>query len=70
MKLRKVLHTHKTSYAVLDLHFSPVDDEMFAIATSVGSVDLFNLKKSAAEFERIRSFQVADPSILLLSLAW
>ena len=62
-----------TPSAVLDLHFSKHEPNVFAIATSNGSVCLYTLEitdRVTCSIKKFISIQVADPSILVLSLAW
>lgn len=70
---RSLRQTIRTPFAVLDLHFSTFESHIFAIATSSGSVGLYNLERDHEQNVYIRSLffvQVADPSFLVLSLAW
>ena len=63
--------TYSTSYAVLDLHFSPHEPSIFAVATSTGAVCFFALDLTkGGHFTSLKSIQLADPSVLVLSLAW
>ncbi|MCJ1462781.1 hypothetical protein MMC07_001384 [Pseudocyphellaria aurata] len=68
--LRQTIPTH---FAVLDLHFSTFEPHVFAIATSSGCVGFYSLE---SDYERnitmrsLSSMQVADTSLLVLSLAW
>lgn len=66
-----LLQTLPTPYAVLDLHFSPHDPGTCAVATSTGAVCFFKLGlTSGGHLTSIKSIQIADSSILVLSLAW
>ncbi len=66
-----LLQTLPTPYAVLDLHFSPHDPSTCAVATSTGAVCLFTLGLiSGGHLTSIKSIQIADSSVLVLSLAW
>ncbi len=66
-----LLQTKALPYALLDLHFSPRNPSIFAVATSVGSVSLFSLDFARdSNLMFIRSVQVCDSSILVLSLAY
>lgn len=59
------------SYAVLDLHFSPTNPSLFAVATSVGTVSLFSIDyEHDGALINIRTITVWDPSVLVLSLAY
>jgi len=66
-----LLQTKVLPYAVLDLHFSPANSSIFAVATSVGTVCLFFI-----DYEHDGALQVSkniivwDPSVLVLSLAY
>ncbi|THV83113.1 WD40 repeat-like protein [Aureobasidium pullulans] len=64
--------TTQTPYAVLDIHFSPHDPILLAVAGSTGCVQLFNLQStsSSASFSPLSTYQYFDPSTLVLSLAW
>ena len=65
------IQTLPTSYAVLDLHFSPRDPNTFAVAASTGAVEFFLLDlMSGRPIISLKSIQIADPSVLVLSLAW
>ncbi|KAL6721243.1 hypothetical protein ACLMJK_000345 [Lecanora helva] len=66
-----LLQTKTLPYALLDLHFSPKDPSIFAVATSDGSLCFFSLDiDRGGKIEPIRSIQICDPSILVLSLAY
>lgn len=67
---RILMETHSLDAAVLDLRFSedPAHIDCFAIATSKGTVDLYGLCQY--DVEKLRSFTICDPSILVLSLSW
>ena len=66
-----LLYTKILPYALLDLHFSPSDPSVFAVATSVGSVCLFSLDLDhGGDLTFIRSIQVCESSILVLSLSY
>lgn len=70
---RSLSQTIRTPFAVLDLHFSPFELHVFAIATSSGSVGLYRLENDPEQncfMRSLSSVQVADPSLLVLSLAW
>ena len=63
--------TYPTPYAVLDLHFSPHKPSIFAVATSTGSVEFFLLDQmKGGHVISLKSVQIADPTVLVLSLAW
>ena len=58
-------------YAVLDLHFSPSREGVFAIATSKGEVCLYTINPSGiGPIDHIRTYQIFSSSSLTLSLAW
>lgn len=62
-----------TPFAVLDLHFSKHEPNIFAIATSTGSVCLYTLDVKDKNSDFMKQYfliQIADPSVLVLSLAW
>ena len=66
-----LLQTENLPYAVLDLHFSPCDPSVFAVATSVGSVCFFSIDfEHDGSLTLVNSVQVCDPSILVLSLSF
>lgn len=70
---RSLCQTIRTPFAVLDLHFSTFETNVFAIATSSGSVGLYSLESDHEQSVFMRSLssvQAADPSFLVLSLAW
>ncbi|THW04593.1 WD40 repeat-like protein [Aureobasidium pullulans] len=62
----------QTPYAILDIHFSPHDPTLLAVAGSTGCVQLFNLQStsSSASLSPLSTYQYFDPSTLVLSLAW
>ncbi|THX58790.1 WD40 repeat-like protein [Aureobasidium pullulans] len=64
--------TTQTPYAILDIHFSPHDPTLLAVAGSTGCVQLFNLQStsSSASLSPLSTYQYFDPSTLVLSLAW
>ena len=65
------LKTFPTPYAILDLHFSPHEPSTFAVATSTGAIYLFLLDPTnGVHLVSLKSIQISDPSILVLSLAW
>jgi len=56
---------------VLDLHFSPDESDLFAVAASTGAICLFTIKEWDAEpLRHVKSIELADTSILVLALAW
>ncbi len=67
----KLLQTKVLPYAILDLHFSPRNPSLFAIATSVGTVCMFTIDCACNSLLQIvKSTQVCEPSILVLSLSF
>ncbi|THV78770.1 WD40 repeat-like protein, partial [Aureobasidium pullulans] len=64
--------TTQTPYAILDIHFSPHDPTLLAVAGSTGCVQLFNIQStsSSASLSPLSAYQYFDPSTLVLSLAW
>ena len=61
----------KTDYGVLDLKFSPKDDDVFAVAASSGTIDIFHLSiLENALLTRIHTFEIFDAFSLVLSLDW
>ncbi|THY12080.1 WD40 repeat-like protein [Aureobasidium pullulans] len=64
--------TTQTPYAILDIHFSPHDPTLLAVAGSTGCVQLFNLQSTAssASLSPLSTYQYFGPSTLVLSLAW
>ena len=72
-RISSLVYTLHTSYAILDLHFSPNKPEVLAVATSIGRICLFRLTINALDFqslEEVSIVKLAEPSILVLSLAW
>jgi diphthamide biosynthesis protein 7 len=61
---------------VLDLHFSPSEPDLLAVAGSTGAVSLFKLKSNSSHetksyaLEPLATHQVFPESTLVLSLAW
>lgn len=69
---RTLIQTLPTSFAALDLHFSPHDPSIIAVATSTGSVCFCRFKSSTLgpSLECFSVSSVFDHDILTLSLAW
>ena len=68
---RHLLRTVSTCSAVLDLHFSPHVEHIFAIATSTGAIEVYRLDfGETARIELLTQLQAFDPTVLVLSLAW
>ena len=68
---RSQLQTQFLSSAVLDLHFSPLQQDIFAVATSTGAIRIYSL--SVADEPRMQALGIIQPfseSTLVLSLAW
>lgn len=56
---------------MLDLHFSPNESDLFAVAASTGAICLFIVKYQDSEpIRHIKTIELADTSILVLALAW
>ncbi len=56
---------------MLDLHFSPNEPDLFAVAASTGTICLFIVEYRDAEPIRlVKNIEIADTSILVLALAW
>lgn len=72
--LRSLIQRIPVPYAVFDLHFHSTDPDLFAIASSTGSVDLFQLvasESSDPEIKKLWTLSVhEDPSTPALFLAW
>lgn len=67
----KLLQTKLLSHAVLDLHFSPSDPSIIAVATSVGTVCFFSIDFDNDGFlTPVKTIRVYEPSIMVLSLAY
>jgi diphthamide biosynthesis protein 7 len=69
------ISTTPTPYAILDLHFSPHDPTLLAVAGSTGCLQLFRLSASptsstSASLEPLSTYQFFDPATLVLSLSW
>lgn len=67
------ISTTPTPYAILDLHFSPHDPSLLAVAGSTGCLQFFRLSSitsSTPSLEPLFTYQFFDPSVLALSLAW
>lgn len=54
---------------MLDLHFAPFEPDLLAIAASIGIISLFKVTDSVS-LSHIANVELAEPSILVLSLAW
>lgn len=66
----KLLQTKLLSHAVLDLHFSPTDPSLIAVATSVGTVCFFSIDFDDGVLNPVKTISVYEPSIMILSLAY
>ena len=56
---------------MLDLHFSRNEPKLFAVAASTGIICLFIIELLHTEpIRHLKTIELADPSILVLSLAW
>jgi diphthamide biosynthesis protein 7 len=64
------ISTTPTPYAILDLHFSPHDPSLLAVAGSTGCLQLFRFSSATTSLEPLSTYQFFDPAILVLSLAW
>lgn len=67
---RSLVQTLPTPYAVLDLHFSPNKPDILGVAASTGKISLFKVDHEVPKFVEFSVVQVAESSILVLSLAW
>ena len=66
-----LLQTKGLPYALLDLHFSPQDPSIFAVATSSGSLCFFKIDcENNGTLTLVKFFQICDSSILVLSFAF
>ena len=71
MNVRQHRSEVSTQYAVLDLKFAPENQGFFAVATSTGAIEFYDLDLTdGGSINKRRSFQICEPSILVLSLAW
>jgi diphthamide biosynthesis protein 7 len=66
----KQISTTPTPYAILDIHFSPHDPSLLAVAASTGVVQLFRFSASTTSLEPLSTYQFFSSEILVLSLAW
>ncbi|KAG9564140.1 WD40 repeat-like protein, partial [Aureobasidium melanogenum] len=66
----KQISTTPTPYAILDIHFSPHDPTLLAVAASTGAVQLFRFSASTSSLEPLSTYQFFSSEILVLSLAW
>ncbi|KAI4727781.1 WD40 repeat-like protein [Aureobasidium sp. EXF-10728] len=66
----KQISTTPTPYAILDIHFSPHDPSLLAVAASTGLIQLFRFSASSASLEPLSTHHFFSPRILVLSLAW
>ena len=56
---------------MLDLHFSPKETDLFAVAASTGAVCFFVVEyQDAKPIRHVKTVELADTSILVLALAW
>ena len=55
----------------MDLHFSPHQKSIFAVATSTGSIELYDLTlKNVPHIDQRQELRLVSSTILVLSLAW
>lgn len=66
----KQISTTPTPYAILDIHFSPHDPTLLAVAASTGAVQLFRFSASTTSLDPLSTYQFFETEILVLSLAW
>ncbi|KAH0369902.1 WD40 repeat-like protein, partial [Aureobasidium melanogenum] len=66
----KQISTTPTPYAILDIHFSPHNPSLLAVAASTGAVQLFRFSASSPSLSPLSTHQFFSPEILVLSLAW
>ncbi|KAK6006631.1 hypothetical protein QM012_005639 [Aureobasidium pullulans] len=66
----KQISTRPTPYAILDIHFSPHDPSLLAVAASTGAIQLFRFSASTISLEPLSTYQFFSSEILVLSLAW
>lgn len=59
-----------TPYAILDIHFSPHDPSLLAVAASTGLLELFRFDTLTSTLKSEKVLQFFDSTILVLSLAW
>jgi diphthamide biosynthesis protein 7 len=64
------ISTTPTPYAILDLHFSPHDPTLLAVAGSTGCLQLFRFSSATTSLEPLSTYQFFDPATLVLSLSW
>lgn len=64
------ISTTPTPYAILDLHFSPHDPSLLAVAGSTGCLQLFRFSAATTTLEPLSTYQFFDSTILALSLSW
>jgi diphthamide biosynthesis protein 7 len=62
--------TTPTPYAILDLHFSPHDPTLLAVAGSTGCLQLFRFSSTSTSLEPLSTYRFFDPATLVLSLSW
>ena len=71
--IRSLVQKVDTFYAVLDLHFSPNNPELVAVATSIGTICLFQVEIVESDvlgLKEVSTIPIAATSTLVLSLAW
>ena len=65
------LQTVQTEYGILDLMFSPTKPCVFAVASSIGSIELFEIRNpGSVSIEKKRDFSICDSSTLVLHVDW
>ena len=69
---RSQMQTTSVGSAVLDLHFSHLEKDVLAVATSVGLIRIYHLQTLNAPpaLQLMQDLQVFPTSVLILSLAW
>ena len=71
---RELLHTHITDFAILDVHFSPHDPEIFCTANSTNSISFFSLGFQDAalslRFQQLCTLNCFPEGSLVLAVQW
>ena len=66
-----LIQTINTPYAVLDLHFSPSEPKLLAVATSTGCICLYTTESFGPDpIGHVKTIDLVDSSTLVLALAW
>jgi diphthine methyl ester acylhydrolase len=72
---REIIHTHATDYAILDLHYSPHNPDIFCSANSTNSISFYSLRieltnRSLCFIRHLCTIETFPENSLVLSFQW